>query len=82
MIKAVGTLLCGFLLGFLFNRSLYLMPEMTEFREMMRTPKLSFYLPGVMTEETRAVRVLCWVMTGPSNHYTKVTTFLTEKSDG
>ena len=47
------------------------MPEMTEIREMMRTPKLNFYLPGVMKEETRAVRVLCWVMTGPSTHYTK-----------
>ena len=41
------------------------------FREMIKTPKLNFYLGGVL-EERREVRVLCWVMTGPANHYTKV----------
>ena len=29
MFKTTGALLCGFLLGFLFNSSLYLIPEMT-----------------------------------------------------
>ena len=37
---------------------------------MIKTPKLNFYLPGVL-EVRREVRVLCWVMTGPSNHYKK-----------
>ena len=43
------------------------------FREMIKTPKLNFYLGGGgVVEERREVRVLCWVMTGPANHYTKV----------
>ena len=43
------------------------------FREMIKTPKLNFYLGGGgEVEERREVRVLCWVMTGPANHYTKV----------
>ena len=40
-------------------------------RELIKTPKLNSYLAGVL-EERREVRVLCWVMTGPANHYTKV----------
>ena len=35
----------------------------------MKTPKLNFYLPRVL--QSREIRVLCWIMTGPSNHYTK-----------
>ena len=42
-------------------------------RELIKTPKLSSYLAGAgVLEERREVRVLCWVMTGPANHYTKV----------
>ena len=40
-------------------------------RELIKTPKLNSYLAGVL-KERREVRVLCWVMTGPANHYTKV----------
>ena len=36
---------------------------------MMKTPKLNFYLPRPL--QASEIRVLCWIMTGPSNHYTK-----------
>ena len=89
MLKIVVTLICVFLLGFLCNSWLYLIPKIMVrfakcsvtadlisilikgFQEKIKLPKLNLDLGGVL-EERREVRVLCWVMTGPANHYTKV----------
>jgi len=87
-------LLISFLLGFLLNSVLYMMPDIVTMKKMMMTPTLQnyqfFQLPGeqreveapspssMKEEEIRSssrniseVRILCWVMTGPQNHYTK-----------
>ena len=102
-------LLISFLLGFLLNSVLYMMPDivvsksdlfkiflmttMQTMKKMMMTPTLQnyqfFQLPGQQSQEEdpstlkkvemtssskniSEVRILCWVMTGPQNHYTKV----------
>jgi len=85
-------LLISFLLGFLLNSVLYMMPDIVTMKKMMMTPTLQnyqfFQLPGQQSQEEdpstlkkvemtspsrniSEVRILCWVMTGPQNHYTK-----------
>ena len=76
MLKSLLPVIAGFLLGFLFNTMMYVIPEYTDLATLLRSPASrlsssllsSLALPGPQPQP----RLLCWIMTGPSNHMKKV----------
>ena len=82
MLKSLLPVIAGFLLGFLFNTMMYVIPEYTDLATLLRSPAArlsssllsSLALPGPQSQPQppHQPRVLCWIMTGPSNHMKKV----------
>jgi len=72
-------LLIGFLLGWIVNFNSLSMPDFqdslqlinTAIKSQMTLQNIQDTVPVVPSDTGQGVRVLCWVMTGPPNHYTK-----------
>ena len=81
MLKSLLPVIAGFLLGFLFNTLMYVIPEYSDLATLLRSPASrlsssllsSLALPGPQPQPPHQPRLLCWIMTGPSNHMKKVT---------
>ena len=83
MLKSLLPVIAGFLLGFLFNTLMYVIPEYSDLATLLRSPASrlsssllsSLALPGpqLQSQPPHQSRLLCWIMTGPSNHMKKVT---------
>eukprot|EP00090_Calanus_glacialis_P002789 TRINITY_DN12070_c0_g1_i2.p1 TRINITY_DN12070_c0_g1~~TRINITY_DN12070_c0_g1_i2.p1 ORF type:complete len:325 (+),score=84.52 TRINITY_DN12070_c0_g1_i2:285-1259(+) len=72
-------LLIGFLLGWIINLNSFSMPDFqsslnminSAIKSQMTILNMTDSLPPSSVATGHGVRVLCWVMTGPPNHYTK-----------
>lgn len=72
-------LLIGFLLGWIINLNSFSMPDFqsslkminSAIKSQMNILNMTDSLPPSSVNTGHGVRVLCWVMTGPPNHYTK-----------
>jgi len=72
-------LLIGFLLGWIVNLNSFNMPDFqsslhminSAIKSQMTILNMTDSLPSSSVDIGQGVRVLCWVMTGPANHYTK-----------
>ena len=78
MLKSLLPVMAGFLLGFLFNTMMYVIPEYADLATLLQSPATrlsssllsSLALPSAQPRPQP--RLLCWIMTGPSNHMKKV----------
>ena len=81
------TLIMGFLLGFMFNAVIYLIPEYINLKSLVPSPAKGHYMeqisqlssslinsltPNLLQPSSTQLRILCWIMTHPGNHYKKV----------